>query len=755
MRVPINRLPGQSAPPDPVHPPVRLASDFTEGAVDWLVSLIPRSESGLTACVVVAALLAGVLARLGTVRLEAEGTKPKEGIAGFGDVLLAGLAAALDQLPAIGWRFITGQLLNIGAQEQIVAAGAVLDRHPAPEPKTTDVEKAGLLHRILPGKKNPGRRDASRSRWSTWPCAVRAAIRLGAVTAVSSPLLGPVNTLVLAGVVVVIVAAVALVPAGRRGTDDAAIYGPGLWGALVQVLRLSSQEQERGSGHWLHLPRELSSDYARIGVRLPLHWLGSDKERAMLAHVIHSRLPGQWVAAFDQRGISPHVVFTPKPPEAPEPELPTRVEWICSDDPARVHLGDTHSGRRYVDTSTETPHWGISGGTGDGKTTVLLIPVVHGRQHGALVDGITMKAAAFKDVEGESGLRIHKSGRQAVAALAEFYVSMKAAEALQGTPEGDALPGRILVIDEFASFVKSAKIWWKYGLKGKGMPPFEAWFHMILMQGRSANHKIVVGAHTFTRELFGDTETRDLVGTKGIVGPASNPKWGVTYGLDAPRVPYHHEVKGRGVIGVTGSPDIEEVQYAYITPYARDYLRQCAPAPDWHARGEMAPWITEAALKEAEDELAIAEFLPGGAFMDGVSLVTSRITPGPGVRSRRSEQGASHLTGPDVTGDVTPSVTPPHRTHHTDQEDVAGEIEQAEEAQLPVFSLREACDTGILPVSHDGARKRMERARKNGHKVPEGVTVGGTPYYTAKELIAWWTYITSIRNGNLRSVPTM
>ncbi|MDI3408336.1 P-loop NTPase family protein [Streptomyces cavernicola] len=747
MLVPIDRLPGQAAPPDSAHHSVRLAGDLTEDAVGWLVSVLPRSESGLTACAVVAVLLVGVLARIGTARLEDEGKKPKEGLAGLGDVLLAGLAAALDQLPGLGWRFVTGQLLNDGPKEH--TAGDVLDRHSAPDPEAAPVEKSsGRLHQMFPGRKNAGRRDASRrSRWATWPCAVRAAIRLGILTAVSSPLLGPVNTLALAGFVALAVAAIALVPAGRRGKDDAATYGPGLWGALVQVLRLSSEEQERGSGHWLRLPADLSRDGARIGVRLPLHWLGSEKERGALAHVIHSRLPGQWVAAYDQRGISPHVVFAPKPPEAPEPELPTRVEWVPSEDPSRVYLGETHSGSRYVDTATETPHWGISGGTGDGKTTVLLIPAVHGRQHGALVDCITMKAAAFKDIEGESGIRVHKSGRQAVAALAEFYVSMKAAEALQGTPEGDALPGRILEIDEFASFVKSAKIWWKYGLKGKGMPPFEAWFHMILMQGRSANHKIVVGAHTFTREIFGDTETRDLIGTKGIVGAASNPKWGVTYGLDAPRVPYKHEVKGRGVIGVTGSPDIEEIQYAYITPYARGYLQQCKPAPDWHARGEMAPWISGAALQEAEEELAIADFLPGGAFMRSVSLATSRITPAPTTSSPRSEPVTSHLTSPDVAAAVPADVASHQGTHHMQ------EIEQAEEAQLPVFSLREACEAGILPVSYDAARKRVERARNAGADVPEGVTVAGTPYYTAKELTTWWTYITAIRN--VRSIPTM
>ncbi|MFJ6701139.1 hypothetical protein ACIQM4_34500 [Streptomyces sp. NPDC091272] len=515
------------------------------------------------------------------------------------------------------------------------------------------------------------------------------------------------------------------------GDGADAEYGPGLWEGLRVLLKVPGGSAR---ADWLHISPELDES-TQISIRVPRGWLGTPEQ---LDFLVNQRMPGEWIMRADLVGANSVVHWTPKPPPAPKPQLPTMVEWIPSDDPARVYIGEVHTGPKYIDTTTETPHWGISGGTGDGKTTGLLMPVVHGRQHGALIDCITMKANAFKDIEGESGIRVHKTGRQAVAAMAEFYVSMKAAEALQGTPEGDALPERFLVIDEFASFVKSAKIWWKYGLQGKGMPPFEAWFQMILMQGRSANHKIVIGAHTFTLSLFGDTETRDLIGAKGIVGAASGPKWAVTYGQETPRVEWDHTVKGRGVIGVTGG-QVEEIQYAYITPFAREYLRDCAPAAAWHARGEMAPWIDDHALSEAAQELAITPFLAGGAYMQGVTLVTGAVIPAPKIGKPRSELVTSQAGTAAVTDPVTE-----HYEHQADQD---------ESASLPHYSLREACEQGLIPVSYAAARQRIARGRKNGVQFPEGIDVEGVTCYTAAELADWWTLVSTIKKKS--SKPSM
>ncbi|MFF1714586.1 type IV secretory system conjugative DNA transfer family protein [Streptomyces sp. NPDC058268] len=730
----------------------RAAADETGSRfTDWIISVLPDNGAELQIWSVCGIALLGVLCGIGSRRLAAQGKKERAGLDGAADALGEGATAAFGGALDAAGRFISGQPLwgEPKTSSTFLKSGTVLESAPMDTldsaVKTADGDgieqdppsRTALLSRWV--ERLPGWAQRATKAWQGWPGVARSAIRAGAVASGAGIWMGPLWT---AGAffttaTAVVVFAMAWRTGGHR--TDAQTYGSGLWAALVQLLRLSEEDQAREQTYWVRLSDDLSCDTARVVIRLPLRWLGTEKERQALAHVIHSRLPGEWVAAYVPRGRDPYVTFTPKPPAPPEPELPTRVEWIPSDDPARVYVGETFRGPRYVDTETETPHWGISGGTGDGKTTCLLMPVVHGRQHGALVDCVTMKAAAFKDIEGESGIRVHKTGRQAVAALAEFYVSMKAAESLQGTSEGDQLPGRILVIDEFASFVKSAKIWWKYGLGAKGMPPFEAWFHMVLMQGRSANHKIVIGAHTFTRELFGDTETRDLVGTKGIVGPASNPKWGVTYGLDATRVDYRHEIKGRGVIGVTGSQDIEEIQYAYITPFARDYLRACTPAPSWHVQGQLAPWITEDAMREAEEELAIADFLPGAAFMRGVTLATNKPAPAAKSLAPSSAPVTSQPAPDDGTDDVT--------AYHAAQPNVN------EETQLPVFSLKQACEADLLPVSYGAARKRIERARKAGFELPEAVMVDGIAYYTAKELLQWWTLVTTVKKPS--TVPTM
>ncbi|MFD3941146.1 type IV secretory system conjugative DNA transfer family protein, partial [Streptomyces sp. NPDC058618] len=447
---------------------------------------------------------------------------------------------------------------------------------------------------------------------------------------------------------------------------------------------------------------------------------------AALEHLIATRIPGDWVSQFQLYGKVHWAKFMHKPKPKIKPQLPKYVAWIPSMDPFRVMLGQTHQGPYYVDMGSATPHWGVSGGTGDGKTTALLIPAVHARQHGALVDCITLKTNAFEDIEGESGIRVHKTGADAVAALAEFYVSMKAAENLRGTPEGDTLRPRYLLIDEFGSFVLAAKLWWKYGIGGKGIPPFEAWFHMTLMQGRSSNHRIIVGAHTFSREMFGSTEVRDLVGTKALMGPYSDSKWLVTFGA-VEKVEYDSNVKGRGAVGITGQKDIHEIQYAYITPEARGYLRNCPPAPGWFDRGEPAPWITPEAVAQADREAAVGDFLPGGKYMAD--------------DSDTAEDGTPHTptSGPSLAPGVTPGVTPGVSLAKEPQEaDGLPLGGSAGTARLKVYSLSDACSLGIIPFKYGTARNKKSKAQKAGEFFPEGTVSAGVTYYTKQELQDWY-----------------
>ncbi|MGY0466972.1 hypothetical protein ACW14Y_42935 [Kitasatospora sp. cg17-2] len=612
-------------------------------------------------------------------------------------------------------------------------------------------------------------------RWHMWPYAGRAVARLGALAGAYGLATDPVGT-VLGAYMASVTLAMAYVTGEHglgwwraRDRTDAEIYQPALWLAMAPILGLEDPRaaqarqaatlafltggtpqlpvqaptaQLMGEAElppvppvedWMLFPADARTQDAQIVLRLPITFLGTKSEQDTLDSLVNSRVPlGEWRSRWELAGDHHWVVWShPKPPKK-RAELPRSVPWIPSADPYRVMVGAGHDGPVWVNVETETPHFGVSGETGRGKSTVLYIPVVHFRQHGWLVDIIDLKWDSMLETHGKSGVRNHTDVRSAVMALAEFFVSMKSAQMARAT--GQQVTPRVLVIDEFSSFMKAAYIWWMYGVKGKGKPAFHAWFQMILMQGRTGNHRIILGAHQFSKDIFGDTETRDQVGTKIIVGPASDPKWVVTYGY-AKRPEWDPEIKGRGVVGVTGG-SVQEFQVAYITPQVAGYLDACAPAPAWFDRGEYAPWITEAGMEKAEAEAAVSAFLPGSDMMGATSLRDDTV-PG-GIPS--SGQVAGGVATPAATSAATPAPAP--------QAAVQGDGQGEAGAWVPpvTYTLREACEKGILPVSWNGA-KTLKSRTKDLVQFPDGAPGESGMEYTAEALQEWHTAASQARRA--------
>ncbi|MFF7234482.1 hypothetical protein [Streptomyces sioyaensis] len=186
-------------------------------------------------------------------------------------------------------------------------------------------------------------------------------------------------------------------PCPGAGAD--AEFGPGLWSSLRVVLGVAAWEHRHD---WLPLPENLQtegSSEAEVRLWLPREWIGAPEQINVL---FERRIPGDWVMHPALMGSQPSIFWPPKPAPKPKPQLPTNVEWVPSADRMKVMVGQTHQGLYYVDVGGTTPHWGVCGGTNDGKTTCLIIPVVHARQHGGLVDMLAPKVEAFDDVEGES-----------------------------------------------------------------------------------------------------------------------------------------------------------------------------------------------------------------------------------------------------------------------------------------------------------------------------------------------------------------
>ncbi|MFD4535586.1 type IV secretory system conjugative DNA transfer family protein [Kitasatospora sp. NPDC058397] len=585
--------------------------------------------------------------------------------------------------------------------------------------------------------------------WHRWPRAARVAVRLLPVPVAWGLWRFPDETrlALIAGAGAVYVAALTS-PAGLawwRVTPvwtDGQIYGPGLWVALRQALRMEETEPHR---RWLSVPDDMAAEGARIVLRIPIKWLGTPEARAAVERVVDERAPGEWVARWERTKREHYVEWTPKPKPPERVKLPDYVPWEPTGDPRKVFVGLAIENNEIVSaivhTQSATPHWGVAGDTGSGKSTVLYIPVVHGRQNGELIDVLDTKRNSLAEADGHSGVRIHKDTRACIAAFAEFLASMMAAEAAMEKGADPALRSqliaRTLVIDELPTLIKLAYTWWRYGLKGKGTPPFLDWLGIILLQGRSSNHRVVVGTQQFANSYFGGTMERAQIGTRIAVGQQDRVSWGVAFGQSTPVLGYDADVKGRGAYSDKRKHPTEdylyvrEIQPSYITPDVSRLLSQCADAPAWFDSGEMAPWITAEVLDMVNHTAATMDFLPGGKF-GPMSRTAVGPAAGRGVaQSLPMSQGATPL---DATGSATAPATAAAAVPQPAQ---AAEV-PVEETLPDTYTLAEAHAAKILPWKPATFRTYVKRGVERGIPAPEGVSDGGpVSYYSEAELRDW------------------
>ncbi|WP_407841398.1 hypothetical protein ACE1OC_41245 [Streptomyces sp. DSM 116496] len=610
----------------------------------------------------------------------------------------------------------------------------------AADPGPFEKESGGALRTVVAGAR----------RWSCWPRAARTAVRLAVpAVAVSAwcgwwpAVLAVAGVLALVGIVAVVTGPAALGWWRPRPASADLVHGPGMWAALRPVLGVEERELR---GRWLHLPEDVTVPGARVVLRLPAGWPGGEAGMRAVDALVTSRLPGEWSARWRRTVAAPFVEWVrDAAPETPR-VLPEWVEWIPTGDPLKIHFGETPNGPAYVHTGTATPHIGVSGETGSGKSSILYIPLVAARMAGWLVTVIDPKQNSLVEAHGKSGVRIHTETYECCMAVAEFFVSMMAAEKynsrrFRGYSGPDAPVGRVLVIDELPSFREFVAAWWKYIIKQRGFPPVLIWIQLILMQGRSSNHRVVLGTHQFSLDVFGSTMARDQVGTKLVVGEVSAPSWAVAYGAGAPLVDYDETIQGRGVISLKGRrrkktladgrvERAEEIQYAYITPQVAGLLDACPSAPYWWEDGAPAPWITAQDIARADSAAAVAEFLPGGRYAGGREDLTPDtdtdvlLTRGSMPRSKPVSDVSG--TGAASGGGAGTAVT-------ADLAELADQV-AAEGVEEQRYTIAQACAVGIIRKAPGAARQFKSAWIKAGKPFPEGEMVRGNSCYTRAEL---------------------
>lgn len=134
------------------------------------------------------------------------------------------------------------------------------------------------------------------------------------------------------------------------------------------------------------------------------------------------------------------------------------------------------------------------------------------------------------------------------------------------------------------------------------------------------------------------------------------------------------------------------------------------------------------------------------------------ITPTPALSPTDQAQTPPNVTGPSgdkgtgdtpalsgTTDDLAERVVVPFRNRPYDNttgssgsSDNQFKTTIEKEAPLVRFTLREACDTGIIAIPYESAKKARQRAIQRGEYFPEGVEDGKSTRYTAEELIAYF-----------------
>ncbi|WP_327267202.1 hypothetical protein OG444_40495 (plasmid) [Streptomyces sp. NBC_01232] len=581
---------------------------------------------------------------------------------------------------------------------------------------------------------------AGAGRWSCWPGVARASVRLVVPAAVVAGWSGwwsvaaaGTGVLSAAGVAAAVTGPAVLGWWRPRPAGADLVHGPGMWAALRPALGVDeSQRRER----WLVLSDDVSVPGARVVLRLPAGWPGGEAGKRAITAAVTDRLPGEWSEKWHRADSAPFAEWIRKEPPRKVPTLPESVEWKASRDPYQVYVGQAVRGYDLEDvvirTKSATPHFGVGGLTGSGKSTVLYLGVVHARENGVLVDILDTKQNSMAEAEGKSGVRVHKTPAECVAALGEYLMSMMAAETAIGKTGDPALRQllvpRLMVADELPTMMKMALIWWKYQIKGRGIPPFAEWFSIGLLQGRSADHRFGVGAQQWANAYFGGTMERAQIGWKAQLGFCDSPSWAVAFGASTPMVSPDTTVPGRGVFAdgrinpETNGLWAREFQPAYIVPEVSTRLDWAPSAPAWFDAGERAPWITAETLRTAES-LAIPDFLVGGRLGPAHPVMGGAVTLRPnravGVVPPRS--GA--VTGVPVTAGVTGGVT--------------GASGAAPQPAVELFSLAEACGAGLLPWDYATAKVYKGRSAKKGIEFPSGIPDGRVTYYARDEIEDW------------------
>lgn len=472
-----------------------------------------------------------------------------------------------------------------------------------------------LLWRIFSGAPLDGRvrQEQEPGRWHHVPRPRRAAIRGGSIVAT-------------------VFVAVEFVR-HRRGTLETGAVIAAVLAGLAAWWMYGKVRNWRHHRDWVNplnlaLPpgitvAELTRDRSRTVLALPAGFTGDDKDTKLIMQAARAKLnPGaELKGAWSLHGKNPQVTITliePPPGFVGFPAIQSHAD-LAEEHEIVLGLGRPdkqfpHGVPFIVSVDNDSPHLGISAGSGDGKSVTGRNTGCQLAHHGALIACLDAKLMSQHWAAGLPNVAYARTPAEihALAIWLAAEVDRRNGFALrhadvEGKVHGSVGARIIGILEEMNITQAILTAYWK-SIDGKGRSPAVLALDFVAFSGRAVHVNLLyIGQRLSAKATSGGSgDARENLGVLLMSNPAAST-WKMLVGDRHALPPATSEV---GRLQVVTAKEVTEVQGAYLTgAQARAYATSgvvAVPRSDMPCVGGLAPIGTpERAAQDVPDMNAI------------------------------------------------------------------------------------------------------------------------------------------------------
>jgi hypothetical protein len=323
---------------------------------------------------------------------------------------------------------------------------------------------------------------------------------------------------------------------------------------------------------------QVAPDRSKVVLALPEGFTGGEKDTEAITRAVTAKLGVEAPdVAWSLRGRNPQVTFTKSEPP------PGRVGFDAIR--AAVEAAPAHEivlgrGKKNalvtVSVDSDSPHMGLSMGTGQGKSTVAKCIAAQMAYHGSLLMILDFKLISHNWARGlpnvaYAGLpaEIHASLMWLQAEISRRnQVALRAAD-IEGVVQANVGPRILVIAEELNATQNRLGAYWKT-IREKGDPgrsPATEALDEVMFIGRQVNVNVLQIGQRLSAKASGSGDARENLGVKILCDPSA-----ATWKMLCPEHEMPPAAGHLGRVQVVSAAAVRETQAAFLTGReARDF----------------------------------------------------------------------------------------------------------------------------------------------------------------------------------------